>query len=162
MAYEFYVSIRGKKQGEFKGESPRERHQQKIAAIRFQYEVRSPRDLATGQASGKRQHSPIIITKEWGAASPQIFQALVTNELLDSVQFDFIRTNADGEEEIYYRIRLTNANISDLKQYMDDTKHANQYDTRMLEDVSFTFQKIEVEDLPGKTMASDDWSKSAT
>lgn len=26
--------------------------------------------MATGQASGKRQHSPILITKEWGAASP--------------------------------------------------------------------------------------------
>ena len=32
--------------------------------------ITSPRDVATGQASGKRQHQPVRITKEWGAASP--------------------------------------------------------------------------------------------
>jgi hypothetical protein len=31
--------------------------------------VRGGRDLATGMASGKRQHAPVTITKEWGAAS---------------------------------------------------------------------------------------------
>ena len=36
------------------------------------YEVTSPRDIATGQASGKRMHKPFVITKEWGAASPQL------------------------------------------------------------------------------------------
>ena len=29
--------------------------------------VVAPRDVASGQASGKRQHSPVTITKEWGA-----------------------------------------------------------------------------------------------
>jgi hypothetical protein len=36
------------------------------------YDVKSPRDIATGQASGKRQHGSITIVKEWGAASPQL------------------------------------------------------------------------------------------
>ena len=31
--------------------------------------VASPRDVATGQASGKRQHRPITIVKEWGAST---------------------------------------------------------------------------------------------
>ena len=30
-----------------------------------------PRDIATGQASGKRMYKPVKIIKEWGAASPQ-------------------------------------------------------------------------------------------
>ena len=34
------------------------------------HEIKSPRDLATGQASGKRMHKPITITKEWSASSP--------------------------------------------------------------------------------------------
>jgi hypothetical protein len=34
--------------------------------------VVSPRDMATGQASGKRQHGSITIVKEWGAASPEL------------------------------------------------------------------------------------------
>ena len=32
----------------------------------------APRDLATGQASGKRMHKPFTIVKEWGAASPAV------------------------------------------------------------------------------------------
>jgi hypothetical protein len=36
------------------------------------YAVKSPRDVATGMASGKRQHGSITIVKEWGAASPQL------------------------------------------------------------------------------------------
>jgi len=38
----------------------------------LEHEVKSPRDVATGQASGKRMHKPFIITKEWGASSPQL------------------------------------------------------------------------------------------
>ena len=37
-----------------------------VAAV---YSVRSPRDSATGQASGKRMHKPFTITKELGASS---------------------------------------------------------------------------------------------
>ena len=36
------------------------------------YAINSPRDAASGQASGKRMHKPITITKEWGAATPQL------------------------------------------------------------------------------------------
>src|SRR5438067_10481771 len=32
----------------------------------------SPRDSATGMATGKRQYAPVKFVKEWGAASPQL------------------------------------------------------------------------------------------
>jgi hypothetical protein len=34
--------------------------------------VVSPRDMATGMATDKRQYAPVKIVKEWGAASPQL------------------------------------------------------------------------------------------
>ena len=34
--------------------------------------IKQPRDLATGQASGKRQHEPVTIRKEVDAASPSL------------------------------------------------------------------------------------------
>lgn len=158
MAYEFYVSIEGTKQGKFKGESVRDAHKAKFAAIGFNYEVISPRDLASGQASGKRQHKPIVVTKEWGASSPQIFQALTTNEVLKSVLFEFIRTTAEGAEEIHHTIKLTNATINSLKQYIQTAaKHEDAYDVHELEDVAFTFQKIEIDNKLGKTSSGDDW-----
>ncbi len=39
---------------------------------RAAYQLVSPRDLATGQSSGKRTHKPSVMTKEWGPASPQL------------------------------------------------------------------------------------------
>ena len=170
MAYEFYISIEGQKQGKFKGESGRGAPSEegtdndrslgsdKIAGVRFVSETSSPRDVATGHASGKRTHKPILITKEWGAASPQLFQALVTNENLKSVLFEFVKTNAKGEEEIYHTITLTNAAVSNIKSYLDLTDTTGDaYDAHELEDVSFVFQKIEMENKEGKTQAVDSW-----
>jgi len=99
MAYQFYVTIQGAKQGQFKGNGGGVRKARegakggKIAGVRFLLEATSPRDLATGHASGKRQYKPIQITKEWDASSPQLFQALIQNEVLKSVLFELVETN---------------------------------------------------------------------
>ena len=44
----------------------------KLSAVHFLHEVKSPRDSASGQASGKRMHKPITITKEWGPSTPML------------------------------------------------------------------------------------------
>jgi len=41
-----------------------------VASLIPSAEVVSPRDVASGQATGKRQHKPITITKEWDANTP--------------------------------------------------------------------------------------------
>ena len=40
-----------------------------------------PRESASGMATGKRQHSPITIVKEWGAASPQLMSLKPTYDV---------------------------------------------------------------------------------
>ena len=72
MAYEGYLELEFAKQGKNKGTSPRKSHDKKIPFIAFEYSVKAPRDVATGQSSGKRMHKPFVITKEWGPASPQL------------------------------------------------------------------------------------------
>lgn len=163
MAHEFYVTITGTKQGAFKGESIREKHAAKISGLSYAHSIQSPRDVATGQASGKRQHGPVTITKEWGASSPQIFQALVSNEVLKDVLFEFVHTTSDGMEEVYYTVKLLNATVSAVAystgggESAETAKTTAAYDTHELEKVSFTYQRIEVEHKLGKTSAVDDW-----
>jgi type VI secretion system secreted protein Hcp len=147
-AAKFYVTIEGMKQGRFKGEL----RDNRIPGYGFSYQVTSPRDMATGQASGKRQHSPLVITQEWGAASPQLFQALATNEVLRTVLIEFVRSSPRGVEEVYQTVKLTNATVSSIRMHIGDPPN-----DRALEDVSFTFQRIEIENRVGKTMAVDDW-----
>lgn len=43
----------------------------------FEYNVKAPRDVATGQSSGKRQHGEVVITKEWNATTPILFHRSV-------------------------------------------------------------------------------------
>ncbi|HYQ43725.1 MAG TPA: type VI secretion system tube protein TssD [Polyangiaceae bacterium] len=163
MAHEFYVTITGTKQGAFKGESIREKHSSKLSGLSYSHSIQSPRDVATGQASGKRQHGAVQITKEWGAATPQIFQALVSNEVLKDVLFEFVQTTPDGMEQVYYTVKLINATVSAVSyttgggESAESAKTTATHDTHELEKVSFTYQRIEVEHKAGKTSAVDDW-----
>jgi type VI secretion system secreted protein Hcp len=154
MAYEFYVTIEGSKSGVIKGDVVKRGHEGKIAGLAFDYEAMIAQSRSgSGQATGKRQHSPITITKRWDVATPRLCQALVTGERLKSVLIEFEGTDRKtGKKLIYHTVKLTNASITDIFQYADA-------DTGELEDVSFVFQKIEIENKIGKTVAADDVTK---
>lgn len=154
---QFYVSIEGTKQGKFKGEAMNATWKDSVAGMGFDWEVTSPRDLASGQASGKRQHRPMCFSKEFGAATPQIFQALVTNEVLKKVTFSFVRPNANGQETVSMRFTLANATVSDVKYFAADDAARAAHDSHPSERVCITYEKIDVESLDGKTMATDNW-----
>jgi type VI secretion system secreted protein Hcp len=152
-AYEFYVSINGAKQGLFHGESLKKGRENMIPGDKYDFEVVSPRDMATGQATGRRQYKPIVFRKEWGAATTQIYQALVMNEQLKEVVFDFIKTNNDGVEVVDFKVTLTNAYIVGIHQHVGDTNGDGSMDGRKFEDISLSFQSILIEH--GKSSGGD-------
>lgn len=45
------------------------------------HSVESPRDAASGQATGKRTHSPVTFVKEWGPSTPQLSAMKPTYDL---------------------------------------------------------------------------------
>jgi type VI secretion system secreted protein Hcp len=153
MADAFYVTIVGRKQGKFHADDGGA--VSKIKGLAFHYQVTSPRDSATGQASGKRQHSPVTFVKMWGASSPQLFEAAVTNEVLNSVLFEFVDTDQEGQERVFQTIKLTNATVASIKQ--DASAAYGGHDLQDLEEVSIVFQAIEMENKTTQTVASDDW-----
>jgi type VI secretion system secreted protein Hcp len=157
MAEGFFVTIVGRKQGKFKPEGVGAAG--KIKGLAFHYEVASPRDSASGQASGKRQHSPVSFVKAWGAASPQLFQAAVTNEVLDSVLFEFVETTPDGKEAVFQTVKLANAFVASIK--LDAKAAPGGHELQDVEEVSIVFQSIEMENLTGKTAAADNWQGGA-
>ena len=158
-----WLTVEGGAQGKFKPENSRQRNT--IDAISFTQEVTTPRDLATGQSSGRRQYQPITIVKSAGASSPQFLQALINNEVLKKVTLEFVKTNANGEEYVFYRVTLEDARLAGYKQFtMSSTeggatsKHANSSEGNLFDEIKFTFRKLTVESMDGKTMAADDWS----
>lgn len=159
MAYEFYVSIEGTKTGKFKGESLRTPHKDKMPGFFYQSGIDSPRDMASGQASGKRQHIPVVFRKKVGAATPQLANALVTNEVLKTVLFEFVQTTKDGKEEIVFTIKLLDSTVSGHRIVLPDVTSGSTVNQDLFEEVQLTFGKIEWEHKVAKTMAIDDWYK---
>jgi type VI secretion system secreted protein Hcp len=105
------------------------------------HEISSPRDPASGLPTGKRQHKPITITKEFDRTTPLLLSALVTNETLTSV---LIGLERNGQQ--FATIKLTNASAS------------NYVTHGLTEKWSFTYQKIEWDWLGnGGVSAEDDW-----
>ncbi len=135
---QIYVGVKGKKQGAFKGESVRSGTEEQFAALSLDYDLRVPLDATTGGPSGKRQHSPLSIVKEWGAASPQLFQALVTNEELETVEIDCYGPGIDGGTELVHKVRLSNAGVASIEQSSGQVGGA-----RELERVAFSFETLE-------------------
>ena len=62
--------------------------------VGFDWSVVSPRDPASGQATGKRQHHPIVITMKADAAAVRLLNSLFSNENLASVEIGFIHGRA--------------------------------------------------------------------
>jgi len=155
MANQFYVTIAGTRQGAFKPDTV-VAGAPKLIGLSCTVQLSSPRDAATGQASGKRQWKPLTVTKEWGPSSPQIFQALATNEVLKTVLVEFIRPDPRGPDSTYATITLTNGAVADVRQYTDAGPPYRQ-----LEEIAFTFQKIEIRDVAGNTSFDDDWVAGA-
>jgi type VI secretion system secreted protein Hcp len=158
MTLQLYATVTGAVQGPFKGEATSPKLLHKIPGIAFSYGVLNPHDVATGAPSGRRQHQPITFTKQWGASSPQFYQAAYTNEVLTTVLFEFFLPLSDGTESLDHTIKLTNATIFSTQQAL----HLGQLngppvDSRELHEISFHFQKIEITSLTGHTQATDNW-----
>ena len=156
----FYVTIQSQKQGVIKGQSTTQAHQGQIEGSQFSFSVTSPRNMSSGMAMGHAQYSAVTFTKQWDASSPQIMQAATTNEVLPSVQFDFVRPGPNGQEYTFETIRLTDASISSIKHYIEPpstTGGGPAMGSQALEEVSFTFRNISISNTDGKTSMSDNW-----
>jgi type VI secretion system secreted protein Hcp len=118
------LTIEGQRQGTIADQtSP-------IRPVAYSHGIVSPRDAASGLATGRRQHKPLVIVKELDKASPLLMKAMVTDENLKSV----VLTYTIGPTT--YRVRLTNASIADIQQDSQSTLVPR-------ETISFTYQKIE-------------------
>lgn len=95
--------------------------------------IQSPRDVATGQASGKRMHKPLIITKELDKSSPLLMKAMQTGMLIREMDVDLGHPTMHSTSG---RFKLTNVMVSSVQK--------SGGGDRPTETVSFTYQKIEM------------------
>jgi type VI secretion system secreted protein Hcp len=144
------MKVTGHTQGLFKGDDNAAARggANLITLSGYQFELTAPRDASSGQATGKRIYKPLVVTHVMGGSSPQFLHAAAVGELIDSVVINFYRTDRSGRDVNYYRVTLTQASVSDVKQYTGGTD--------VLEDDSFFFRKVEQQDLIAHTDFIDD------
>lgn len=132
-----YLKIKGVK-GDIKGDVTEKGKEGLIQVVTFQHEITVPRDAASGQATGKRQHKPLSITKLIDKSTPILMAALTKNESLSEVTLSIYRPSAKGAgtNELWYTIELKDVVISGISTTWDADKKQSR------EDVSFTYQKI--------------------
>ena len=139
----------------------------KTTAKEFRYS-QSPRDLANAQSSAamasgrttgsrmpgaagpvRRVNDPVVITRYSDSASPLLVRAAAQGETLPAVLFEFVRMAGTGRPQVYQTVRLTNARVSSVRT-------VNGAD-RPMEEVSFTFQKIEYENRDSIIAPATSW-----
>lgn len=148
MALNAYLKLKGAKTGEIKGSVTQKGREGKIMVIAASHEVGIPRDIATGQATGRRIHKPFVITKELDKSSPLLYRLLTTNEEITEWELQFWQPNirtatGAGTEQQHYTVRLTNARVTDIQFAMPNNKNPDLVKYSEYEEVAFTYQKIE-------------------
>jgi len=149
-----YVTIEGTKQGKFKGSSHIKGREDAIEITKYRLGAKAPRDIATGQASGKRQYQAISFKKAVDASSPQFMEALSRNEVLKSVTFQFYGPAPDsGQERVYQTVTLKNATVSAWSQDFEGDEGGGDD----VETVELVFEEITLDSNTGGTSAADKW-----
>ena len=162
MALNAYLKLKGKKQGDIKGSVTQKGREGMIMVIAVNHEIVSPRDAASGLATGRRQHKPFIITKEIDKSTPLLYNALVSNETLSTFELKFFKPQVNGSSGVgaemnHYTVKLTNATIASLDSVMHNNKNADLMNLPLMETIAFTYQKIEWIWNDGGITATDDW-----
>jgi type VI secretion system secreted protein Hcp len=153
----FYVTIVGTKQGKLEtSETGSKPHAGKIHGLDFSYHATREHGPVRSGSAGSRTHGPVVMTKAWDSTTPLLFMAFVHNEKLSSVLFEFVSIGSDGTETIFHTIELEDALVSGVSWYLADEED-RRGDRLELEDVSFTFNQIRVENVAGGTVAADSW-----
>lgn len=135
------MTVHGNHTGDFKGDDGGTPNV--ITVLVYQYELEAPTQITSGGGAGKVVHKPVTITHLLGGSSPQFLFAAATGEDLTKVQIDFYRLNKNGTETNYYRVTLSNAVVTDVKQYSAGDN--------VREDVQFLYRKIEQKSLTANT-----------
>lgn len=149
------MTVEGSKQGLFKTESTTKLNKTELTG--YSFELTTPRDVATGMASGKRTHHPVIVRKKTGESSPQFLQAVATNEVIKKITIEYFKQDPNGSQSLSYSIVLENASVSSLRQFMGplNDKFQEPASSILYDEISFVYEKITVTEMKGKTTATD-------
>jgi len=155
-----FLMVKGAKHGLIKGESQDDQHKGEIEVVSWSWGMVAKASIGGGTATGKATINDLRIVKRVDSASTALMGALRTNE---PIQKAVLTLRKAGKSQLeYLKITIEQGRVVSL--IIDTVETASTPD--VVERVSFSFNKIEVEYVPqgkdglpqgGMTFA-DQWS----
>jgi type VI secretion system secreted protein Hcp len=135
---DMFLKLETARQGVIKGESSDDKHKTEIDVLGWSWGMRAQSALAGAGASSKATFDELRITKNVDSASTALMATMRSNELVKKATLTVRKAGGDPLE--YLKITLQSARITDLSV---ETQGAE-----VVERLSFSFQKINVEYIP--------------
>ena len=156
----FFPTANGK---QIKGDSTQTSlgRQDCIECLSYEQAGATPFEPSTGQASGRRQYTPLKITKRIDKASPLLWQAMTQNQKVEGV-FKFYRPNptGDGTTEQFFSVQIGKGFIASIRQFVEDTLAPTESYEPPMEELTLIFHEIQWTYTNGGVQHEDKWSES--
>jgi type VI secretion system secreted protein Hcp len=157
---DIFLSVKGAKSGAIKGESQDQQHGKEIDVVSWSWGMETPATFGGGTAKGKAIIRELKIVKRVDSASTPLMSALRNNELIAKAVLTQRKAGKTALE--FLKVTIEQGRVTSL------TIHAGRGEdtTELVEEVSFTFNKITVEYTPqgkdgqaqGSMLFEDEWA----
>ena len=113
-----YLNLKGQKSGEIKGDGSVRKAKAKATAggglevLAFSYEIKSPRDSATGQRTGQAKHSAFHITLEFDTNIIAVLIGMMTSGETLQGSIAFTTEKKGGKQQEYLKYELKDCMIT--------------------------------------------------
>ena len=109
----------------------------------YEQGVVTAREASSGNATGRRQFTPLLIRKRIDKSSPLIFKALCTNQVIEA-KFKFFRPSpaGDGNTQQFFTVEIKQGRVASAKQILPNTLVPATSHEPPMEEVTFVFHTI--------------------
>lgn len=162
-AGDMFFKVKGAKHGQINGEAQDDTHKGEIEVLSWSWGMQGKPSLGGGAASGKATMRELRIVKKVDKASTALMSALRTNESIKEGLLTLRKTGTSKLE--YLKITIQDGRVLALDIEAGDVNGS----PTLVERVSFSFNKIEIEYVPqggdgmpqGSTMFQDQWGEGS-
>lgn len=133
-----------------------------IEIIGLGHGINLPVDNLTGQITGSRQHSSMMIEKEVDSSTPHLYKAAATGQSMKSAEINFYKINDAGQEVCYYTVLMKKVKVTGVNCSVPNIKLAGNSKINHVESVSLQYEKITWRIEDGNIQFTDAWNERNT
>lgn len=138
---DMFLKITGARSGVIKGESKDKEHRGEIDVVHWSWGMRAQTEMAGAGASAKSSMRELQLRKKVDSASTPLMSAMRTNEQIRSA---VLTVRKSGKQPLeFVKVTIENGRITSI-----DIESAEDESPDLIERVSLSFQRINVEYVP--------------